>query len=907
MAFARTTVSVTGNLTLNNNQILNVSNTAQLFTGMCVYGTGIKADTIITAIAGTTVTMSQTASATGTGVTITGQYITQTGTDTDPSGLSAMTGVTTITSGTGTRQKSVYDLGANQLRIQGTFTHDPDQHTIMSGLQMAIRFESGTYNYGIETVVNGKSSFSKGCGLELTYSGGIASNFPIQQTGGTFNWKGGIVRFGGAWSITNGSFIQKGDTSVAFNNNTGTQIQLRTILPPANMRYEKIKLAGVNQVFFWTTQTYGAISAALENGAIQTPAGLSATQSYDNFVFANNQAPADFYINQLSGANSTLSIVKNPDVVPRVSQLNTGAYGVVETRETLTFNVSDASGVSAGNVVGYVKDSNNGARTNENQLTAYTSDQVYVATSTAGGVLSLGDILVNVQMRNPSATNTVKQDYRGNYGSTSVDFNVYLGGYEFNSAVTRQTLLGNGGKTVGWTLFSDSNVTASRTAALAYLGTKFAIDPVAKTVTVLANATYDEMYDAAKAYKYQGTQTAVETPTISDLILSTSGSALTAYTGWTLVVNTGVTLASGTKFSFAQFTTVTLNGSGKITAVYGSTAGVSTSLELRSVKPGASYIVANNATKTTIQFGVNNEVTSQDYTVYFPPGSSGTQVYVARQGYGDQFDYEVITLVEGAMWYQFTDILDEGISETNKATVAAYTDLENTNKLYDYIAYYRTTEPGIKLGNIVVRAGTQLQFGSYSGVVNQSATNVLSISGNTITIKASALAGTTKYDTIIATPPATWTPATVEVVSVNIEDANGDSSVTIQAGSVSTYEIWKITDATPPDNYATGTLLATVGPGKYRFIHADGYKMVIRDQTSSYRVVVEMEKGVYTAELFFGAQVQLAQAATVEQIYTLTQTLEVDVSAIKGTGFIKDKHSLTNIKKKAALAAALSA
>lgn len=560
MSFSRTAVSVTGNLTLNNNQILNVSSTAQLFNGMCIYGTGIKADTVISSISGTTVTMSQTASASGTGVTITGQYITQTGTDADPSGLSAMTGVTTITSGTGTRLKSIYDLGTNQLRIQGTFTHDPDQHTIMSGLQMAIRFESGTYNYGIETVVNGKSSFSKGCGLELTYSGGIASNFPIQQTGGTFNWKGGIVRFGGAWSITNGSFIQKGDTSVAFNNNTGTQIQLRTILPPANMRYEKIKLAGVNQVFFWTTQTYGAISAALENGAIQTPAGLSATQSYDNFVFANNQAPADFYINQLSGANSTLSIVKNPDVVPRVSQLNTGAYGVVETRETLTFNVSDAGGVSAGNVVGYVKDSNNGARTNENQLTAYTSDQVYVATSTSGGVLSLGDILVNVQMRNPSATNTVKQDYRGNYGSTSVDFNVYLGGYEFNSAVTRQTLLGNGGKTVGWTLFSDTNVTLSRTAALALIGTKFSIDPATQTITALANATLSELYDVTKAYKYQGTAAAFETPVKDAQIYTGSRDRLTGYSGWNLVVPTGVALVKDNKFK-----ELALTGIGRVT------------------------------------------------------------------------------------------------------------------------------------------------------------------------------------------------------------------------------------------------------------------------------------------------------------------------------------------------------
>ena len=155
------------------------------------------------------------------------------------------------------------------------------------------------------------------------------------------------------------------------------------------------------------------------------------------------------------------------------------------------------------------------------------------------------------------------------------------------------------------------------------------------------------------------------------------------------------------------------------------------------------------------------------------------------------------------------------------------------------------------------------------------------MSGSTITIKSTVLDGTTKYDTIIATPPATWEPTTNEVLSVNIEDANGDSSVTIQAGSVSTYEIWKITDATPPDDYDTGTLLDTVGPGKYRFIGVNGYKLVIRDVNSNYRVVVEMEKGVYMASLFFGDQVQLAQAATVEQIYTAQQVMQVDVDTIK--------------------------
>jgi hypothetical protein len=62
---------------------------------------------------------------------------------------------------------------------------------------------------------------------------------------------------------------------------------------------------------------------------------------------------------------------------------------------------------------------------------------------------------------------------------------------------------------------------------------------------------------------------------------------------------------------------------------------------------------------------------------------------------------------------------------------------------------------------------------------------------------------------------------------------------------VSTFEVWKITDATNPDNYATGTLLATVGIGTWRFISANGFKLVIRDTTTNFRVVTEMEKGMF--------------------------------------------------------------
>lgn len=859
MAFVRTAISTSGTLTNGSANITSVANTTGIYVGMCLYGVGIQADTVVNSIAGSTITMSKNATASGSTV-ITGQYITQSGTDADPSGLSAMTGVTTIVEGTGTRLTARYNLGTNQLRITGTLSHNPDQYSIVSNVQLGIIFEGVAYNYGVEKLVNGRYSYSKGCGLEFTYSGALASQFPFQIRSGNFVWRGGIIRIGGALSLSGGTFNQKGDTSVMYNNNSSTPIQIRTILAPANMLYEKIKLAGDNTVYFWTTQTYGTISASLENGAVQTPSGFSPTQTYTDFVFANNQAPADFYINQLSSATSTLSIIKNPDSVPRVAQLNNGAYGVVEVRESLTFNVTNSLNANASNVTAYVKDSNNGARTNENQLT-YTSDFDYFGTGT--GSLSLGDILVDVQMRNPASTNTVKHDYRGNFGTTSIDFNVYLGGYDYNNSVTKQSLIGNGGKNVGWTLFNDTNASLIRANAIAKLASSFTVDPVTKTITVTDNSTYDDLYDIAKAYKYNGTKANVLVPTISDLIISASGSNLMAYTGWNLVVNNGVTLSEGTKFTKIKFDTVTINGA--ITGIYQTNSGTSTIWEFGSV---AEPVSAGTSLAIYDASGVTkyyNAVTTDGvYRYYIAPQAVGETYTYAIEKYGTKREEGTFpSNAGGILFYVPSYGEDVGITETNLATVQAYTTLADTAQIYDATANFRLSETGIKLGQLVARDGTFLDFGNYNVKIKDDASAIVGVSSGTITYKSLVINESLKYNAMKATPPKTITVTDNELINVLIEDANGDSQLTILGGDNLGYELWKVTTATATDDYATGTLLTTLSTNAnpYRFIGISGYDIVGRDVSSGVRRRSSMLKGSYTQAFYVGNQIQLATDA----------------------------------------------
>jgi hypothetical protein len=448
--------------------------------------------------------------------------------------------------------------------------------------------------------------------------------------------------------------------------------------------------------------------------------------------------------------------------------------------------------------------------------------------------------------------------------------------------------------TVEQTLFDDPSITLDKAGAIAKLASSFTVDTVGKVVTVTANSTFDDIYDALKAHKATADAVNLATPTLDSLIVSTNGERLNGFTGWTLSVNNGVVLNEGDKFKSVAFTTVNLNSSGLITGLY-SSGGVSNKiLEINGVTNGSSLYVGNNATGITTLY--QDDTDQATYRVYFAPGTTPAQL-VARELYAFQRSAQVITLVDGLNVVNLVDIPDVGITEETLATVLAYTEIETPSKFYDRTAAFRLTEQGIKLGQMVARSGTALEIGNFSHLINKDAALVYSVTGSVITTKSTEYAGDAKYQTEIAIPPATITANSTEIITINLEDANGNSSVNIQASGISTFEIWKITDATDPDDYDTGELLDTVGVGIYRFISADGFKMVIRDTTTNFRVVSEMEKGNYEAALFFGPAVQLAQAPQVIENGIKLDVLQVQIDEIKGTGFSTNKQSLVKLRQ----------
>jgi hypothetical protein len=253
---------------------------------------------------------------------------------------------------------------------------------------------------------------------------------------------------------------------------------------------------------------------------------------------------------------------------------------------------------------------------------------------------------------------------------------------------------------------------------------------------------------------------------------------------------------------------------------------------------------------------------------------------VARELYPFQRSAQVVTLVDGLNVVNLVDIPDVGITEEDLATVLAYTSIEIPSKFYDRTAAFRLTEQGIKLGQMVARSGTALEIGNFSHLINKDATLVYSVTGSVITTKSTAYAGDDRYQTEIANPPATIEANTTEVITIAIQDANGDSQVSINGGD-GEFELWKVTTATATADYETGTLLDTVGNGIYRFIGVSGFDIVGVDTNSNIRRRSSMAKGIYTQAFYVGDQIQLAQAPQVIENGVKLDVIKVELAEVR--------------------------
>jgi hypothetical protein len=795
--------------------------------------------------------------------------INQTGADTDPSGLSALIGVNTTRVGI----QAVYDLGVMRLALTGAaavFSYDANRHCIVWSNQVS----------AIElTIGSGRTLTITGARTDGTYTAPFyprALAMPRVLPAGDSTYlpahrslvNSGTLNISGIWFDTNQVADLGGTATITDCKWSSTDQQSNFRMSAANITINGLDLHNMPLTLLQSA-ALGALSGLRFYNSGYTPVSLPAVAPTSPRIYTDwNFLGALPLMNNFSGNANYVEFRNFGDWAGFKLATNSAVNMAARFVKNVSVNVLDTLGVGITDAIVYRLDTNNGSRV------TYTADEHFIQTTASG--VATGRILALIGRLPTGAANNSTQytafmdcrnaanDQTGNDVLRYVSYNHLLANRNVNTK-------GIGTLTSEQTLFNDTSVTLSRTNAIAKLASSFTVDPVTKIVTVTANSSFDDLYDSLKAYKATANALNLATPTLDTLIVTPNGTNLEAYTGWSLVVNTGVTLSSGVKFNTVEFDAVTINGTGLITGVYQTLTGSSTVLQLN--PPSNDYsLCIYKADGTTKYFAA--DVDAGSYYVYFTPAEAGTY-FLAAEKYGQKRTADTLVLTGGNVWYNITDQEDVGITD-NFATASAYTTLSTTSQLYDATAVFRLSETGIKLGQLCTRDGLYLDFGTYNVKIKDDASAIVAVASGTITYKSIVVNSTSKYNAMKATPPKTITPTDTEIINVLIEDANGDSQVKIEGGS-GTYQIWKLPNSTPNVDFQTGTLLTTTSNLTYRFIGENGFKLFIYDTGTLYGDSVSMSKGNYLVALFFGSQVQLAQSAEVTQINQKVNELALKV------------------------------
>jgi hypothetical protein len=445
----------------------------------------------------------------------------------------------------------------------------------------------------------------------------------------------------------------------------------------------------------------------------------------------------------------------------------------------LRLTATGATGAVEG-VKFWARDSDNGARYTANYgagqayQIATTGDLTYTATTAAGGIAPTLNIISAVYYQ-PTGT-TYAIDYRGNNGAQ--DLNIYQCAYNYvlSNSLTALWPLNNsiyGGASArnqGFVLLTDTSITQATMATVAaytaldtaqqfydyakyFLYTNFAGQTetyVTRSGNVVGAGSYNVIIDATastpfaiagstitiKSAVYTGSLTTSGTVTLANGAIL-SGSTITGNVAQATPTNlTGVTITGNLTYNTNTPITVTLtgctitgtvsnSGSGLVTiSTSGTTIGTVganvatrpvTSLNINGLTAGSQVYITNGAGAEVAYVASSGTSYTLDTT-----GQTGTWGYkVARYGFDAQTGTHLPAVATTTV--TVTLLTDLFITQANKATVAAYTLLENNDKLYDYSAYYETTNEGIAYARVITKAGTSPSAGSYPVTINNTA------------------------------------------------------------------------------------------------------------------------------------------------------------------------------------------
>jgi len=442
----------------------------------------------------------------------------------------------------------------------------------------------------------------------------------------------------------------------------------------------------------------------------------------------------------------------------------------------------------------WARDSNNGSRAPTNYGAglgyeiATTGNLTYTATTAASGIAPTLNIISAIYWQDTAST--FVRDYRGNDSATSQNLNIYSCAYNYvlsNSLSNLYPLVNGvyGGATArnqGFVLLTDTSITQTTMATVAaytalntaqdmydyakyYLYTNFAGQTapyVTRSFNVIDAGSYNVIIDATAAtpFVFAGSTITAKASTFTGSLTTTGAVTLAngaVFSNNTVVANvsqatptnlTGVIIGGNLTYNTNTPITITLtncsisgtvsnSGTGAVTintnnSTIGTTGAnvtkrIVTSLNINGLTAGSQVYVANG-TGTQVAYVASS---GTSYTLD-TTGQTGTWTWkVARYGFISQSGTH--SPAAASTTTTVTLVADSFITQATKATVAAYEFLPNMDTLYDYAAYYETTNAGISYARIITKAGTNASAGDYPVELNDTG-DVFVFNGSSLSI-----------------------------------------------------------------------------------------------------------------------------------------------------------------------------
>lgn len=438
--------------------------------------------------------------------TISGSIITQTGTDSDLSGLAGISGVDAIETGADEYQRNIYALGTNHLVVNGTLNINPyieEFITNFAGGDGGLTINSGgTVNINGSMTHNGITKYTQRRWFTHQHLSIWQDIALWVRSGGTLNWVGGEVMTTSGIQFDATSFVNITSAVIDLyqldinGNDTPNQQQIRQNSNNLNIDGFLLKrgfftLLRIPQTLnnYVPEHCDNALAFSSLTANVDIPIrGYSSDGSSDKDVgFWRGCRPV--FTNAVFGTALRLG--------PNGSIGTLNDYGHVRVIQEFNPIIVDATGTGVSDVKVYIRDTDNGNRgiyTSEGYVNGdYTDDRVYEATTmSTGGLLtplsiSTGFVVINNNDSIGDITDTgaFTFDYRGNNNDSSDIYTVNIISYLHTISSYNVVLKGADVVDAGTSVFDDTIIDETDSA-------------IVNAYTSINNA--QQLYDRAKLF-----------------------------------------------------------------------------------------------------------------------------------------------------------------------------------------------------------------------------------------------------------------------------------------------------------------------------------------------------------------------------------------------------------------------